>query len=266
MPGPKIRFLVSISERKQAGGVPAYDFEGAQEDRALNRFPSLTEPRRRVLDAFLASINGHGHASQVLGLKETQLEKAVAMNLAMRDAPLMPVLERFQGPLFSALRDEEWNGGARRRLRERLLVVCPLLGLLAPGDWVPAYRCPVGAQIPGFGSLHGYWKPLITETLGRLCRGQRVFTFLPSRLEALWQPRPASVDFVRVHFQRRKGEGFVHDHAGSGREAGGLIRWMLLEDVREVEAVCEWRSSSGHVFCPERSQLKEGERRLVFVR
>lgn len=266
MSPPTSRFLIPVSERKQLGGNIGDDFGSSQQTRAHNRFASLTEPRRRVLGVFLSAVNGQGHAAEVLRLEGEPLEDAVNLNLAITRGPVLRVRERFQGPLFKQIDSACADPLVERRLRERVIVFCPLLGLLGLNDHVPAYRCPVGAQIPGFGSLHEFWKPRISPVLNRVCRNQVVYSFLSSRVEALWPQRPAGVDFVRVHFTRRRGAKLMHEHAGARREAGRLIRHMAEQDLRDPEQILDWESGVGHVFSPEHSELEGSERRLVFVR
>ena len=262
-----IRILVPTSERKRSGGSAAFTFAEAQEDAALNRFPSLSDDKAQVFGAFLAAINGQGHAADVLRLEGERLDEVVQLNLDARHGPLRAVHERDVGPLFSSLDAEALDGSARRHLRNRLLVICPLLGVLSPMDWVPHYRCPLGAKIPGLGSLHAYWKPRVTTTLNRLCKGQEVVSFLPKRLEALWDPSKRVAPMIQVNFMRRREDGkLISEHAGGRRVAGEMIHWMLREDIQDPTELRGFRATTGFVHDPSLDEECEGLRQWTFVR
>lgn len=261
-----VRILVASSERKRRGGARVYTFEEAQAERSTNRFNSLTDHRRQAISGFLAAINGQGHSGEVLRAQGPILEEAKRLNLGLRHSPLLPVIEREVGPLFRALDAGSLPRRATRRLKERLMVVCPLLGVLAPTDLVPEYRCPVAAKIPGseFGSLHNFWKPRLSPLLDRLCRGRLVFCFLPGRLRALWRPRRPS-QVVTVRFMRRSGGRDISEHAGGARATGELVRYLLVNDVSGIEDLHGFCSSADHRF--EGTEEEEGGAvRLRFVR
>jgi cytoplasmic iron level regulating protein YaaA (DUF328/UPF0246 family) len=263
----RYRILVPSSERKRTGGIAGRGFRTAQADRASNRFASLTRDRAQALDTFLHALNGAGHAREVLRLNGSLLDKAVRVNLAFHDAPLLDVLQREQGPLFSALDAASLDSAARKRLQNDFVLVCPLLGLLSPADEVPEYRCPVGAQIPGFGSLHAFWKPRISAVLDRLVRGRRVWSFLPARLQALWTQADTSAEVVHVLFQRTSPTGrMLADHAGSQRLAGELSRVLLQSPTTAPEDLAKWKSSAGHRWREDLSRQQGSARTLVFAR
>ncbi|MSR74212.1 MAG: peroxide stress protein YaaA [Planctomycetes bacterium] len=261
------RILVPSSERKRSGGSRAYTFAEAQAERTQNRFSSLTQARQKALQVFLHAVNGAGHAASVLRLKGRVLQQATAVNLEFQKGPLMGVLEREHGPLFMALDAASLDTAAARRLRNDLVVVCPLLGLLASTDHVPEYRCAVGAQIPEFGSLHAWWKPHLSVALDRLCRGRRVYTFLPARLQALWPQSGSAAEMVYVVFGRVNAAGRVQsDHAASQRLAGELVRVILSSAHTAPEDLANFKSSAGHVLRPDLCKTLGRDRTLVFVR
>ncbi len=263
----RYRILVPSSERKRAGGVRVRDFRAAQLDRAANRFASLNKERMQALDTFLHALNGAGHAREVLRLNGALLDKAVRMNLAFREAPLLDVLQREHGPLFAALDAPSLDSAARRRLRNEMVLVCPLLGLLSPADEVPEYRCPIGAQIPGFGSLHAFWKPRISPVLDRLARGRRIWSFLPARLQALWTQSGTSAEIVHVLFMRTSKSGrALADHAGAQRLAGELSRVLLASATTSPADLTGWTSTEGHHLREDLSRQQGNVRTLVFAR
>ncbi|NRA98138.1 MAG: peroxide stress protein YaaA [Planctomycetes bacterium] len=261
----KIRILVAASDRKRAGGAQTYSFREAQEERAWNRFPSITSARDEAVREFLSAINGQGHGEEVLRLAGGRLARATQKNLAFRHGGLLPVLERERGPLFSAL--EALPPGVTRRLMDDMIVVCPLLGILAPTDMVPEYRCPVGAQIPGWGSLHTHWKKHLGPVLTRLCRNRRVFSFLPNRLRALWAPGGSVGEFITIQFATRRNDGGLRiENAGAGKLAGAMIRAMFDEDLTDPSRLQAWQGYSGHAYSAVHSERSEGRWSMVFVR
>ncbi len=262
----RARFLIPSSERKLAGGSRLFSFSEAQGERATNRFPSLVEPREEVVTAFLHAVNGAGHGKEVLRLHGAALKEACSTNLKLRTAPTTPVIEREGGPLFQVLKSEPLKPKAKQRMRDDVLVVCPLFGLLGVRDMVPEYRCPIGAQIPEFGSVHAWWKERLPPLLERLCRGRRVFTFLPARLQALWDAPSSPKEVVGFAFERKGASGKIHpESAGSGRLSGEVLRHMLdngIDDPRDLEG---FETSEGHRF-HSRQEEASGLQRLLWRR
>lgn len=213
---------------------------------------------------FLSAINGQGHGKEVLRLAGDRLKRATEKNLGFHHSGLLTVLERERGPLFSGL--GEVDAALARRLQD-MIVVCPLLGILAPTDMVPEYRCPVGAQIPGWGSLHTHWKKHLGPVLNRLCRNRRVFSFLPNRLRALWTPGAAVEEFVTIQFATRRSDGGLRiENAGAGKLAGAMIRAMFDDDLTEPSQLQSWRGPYGHAYSAVHSARAEGRWSMVFVR
>lgn len=271
MPSPRIRVLVPSSERKRPGGSRAYTFQEAQQERSSNRFTSLTRMREKALGGFLPAVNGKGFAAEVLRLREPALSRAATTNLEFYRSPLRAAIDRERGPLFVALRPESGAAGGDedllRRLREDLVIVCPLLGLLAATDLVPQYRCPIGAQIPEWGSLHAFWKPHVTTVLNRLCHGRRVFSFLTGRLQALWEDDGGALDVVHIGFARIRKDGRVlPENAGTSRLAGELGRVIVRDAIVDREPVLQHRFATGHVFAPHLSRLEERRASIIFAR
>jgi cytoplasmic iron level regulating protein YaaA (DUF328/UPF0246 family) len=191
------------------------------------------------------------------------LETAVEQNLDMMIAPTLTVLEREAGPLFQALQAPVLKGRALQRVRDEVLVVCPLLGLLGVRDLVPNYRCPIGAQIPGFGGVHAYWKERLGALATRLCRGRRVYSFLPGRLLSLFQPLDPAAELVTFHFERRGKDGTIHpDTAGAGSVSGQILRHILERPVEDPSALSRLKTALGHRL---HAIVDKGERAREFV-
>ncbi len=262
----KIRILIATSERKRGGGSSECDFREAQDERSWNRYPSLIAPRREAVGALLAAINGRGHGEEVLRLSGDRLATATRTNLEFDRGPLLPVERRDRGPLISAMDPASLPPAAARRMRDETIVVCPLLGLLGLTDMVPEYRCPIGAQVPGWGSLHAYWKQHLDPVLNRLCKRRRVFSFLPNRLSALWAPKGVE-EFISVQFATRKSDGGLRiENAGAGRLAGAVIRSIYEDDLSDPVTLQRWKSPAGHVYSAIDSDRPDGAWNMMFVR
>lgn len=263
---PSMRILVPTSERKNRGGTLGCRFHEVQSDRNHNRFVSLTRPRRIAIQALVESVNGHGHAEQVLRRSGARLETAQSINLQISCSSVMPAIERESGPLFAALDHKSLDPKSRALFERSALLFCPLMGVLAPSDQVPDYRCPVGAQIPGWGSLHRFWKPALKPVLDRACRGRHVISLLPGRLSALWAPSPGVASYTTVQFLQKSVSGRVRpEHAGHGGLSGELIRFLVSQGGR-AESLRKFKSSQGHVYSEASSTEEGGRRNIVFTR
>lgn len=265
MSSTRTRILVPFDDKKHVGAEEdSTSWDQAQALARTNRFRSLTESRDEALHAFLAAINGHGHAEQVLSLKGEKLEVAVRRNESFLKGSTRPALERFAGPLYAAVDASSLPAAALRRLKDEAIIVCPLLGLLGARDLIPDYRCPMAAQIPDFGSLHHFWKPKVGPVLDRVCRGRHVVSLLPGRLRALWVPK-ANLEVTTVAFVRVKGrDARASAHAGAKGLAGEFVRAMLLHEWASFEDMQAFESSKGHTFDPALSTLEGVHRELVF--
>jgi cytoplasmic iron level regulating protein YaaA (DUF328/UPF0246 family) len=200
MADSSLRILIPTSERKRSGGSLEQGFRSTQYNRCDNRFQSLTEFRMQAVCALMHAVNGQGHGEMVLRRSGKSLDNATDINLKILSSPVMPALDREDGPLFSSLDFQSLTVSAQAIVLRTTLMFCPLLGVLAPTDKVPDYRCPVGAQIPEWGSLHQFWKEPVKPVLDRACRGRHVLSFLPSRLAALWSPSKSVRSFASVQF------------------------------------------------------------------
>ena len=265
----KIRILIPTSDRKRGGGDENLRFTEAQDEREWNRYPSLSPARHEAVRVFLSAINGQGHAAEVLRLSGVKLDETASLNLRFPNGALLPVEARESGPLFRALEPSTLEESARKRMREELMILCPLLGLLAPTDLVPEYRCPVGAQIPGWehGSMHAFWKDRLGPVLNRLCRGRRVFSFLPNRMRALWTPSSNVEEVVTIQFATRRPGGALRiENAGAGKLAGSMVRAILSEGLEDLTKLQGWTSPAGHAFSAAHSDREDGRWNMMFLR
>ena len=149
--------LLPPSETKAGGG------RGAPLDLDALSFPSLTSTREALVDDVVALAADIPGSRAALGVSERQ-DDEIARNAALWTSPTSPVLRRYTGVLYDALRPGELTTAARRRI-----VVCSaLFGLVGGTDPIPAYRLSGGSTLPGRDGLRTVWRPELTPVLAGL--------------------------------------------------------------------------------------------------
>jgi uncharacterized protein len=259
-----VRFLLPFSECKVSGGKRGVTLK-SREHVLTDCLKPIKQKRLDALDAFRDAMNGGGGAQSVLGLSGRPFQEAFAVNRAFDTSCLMPVLER-NGRSFSSVFQAPPLGAAqRRRLEREVYFICPLLGVLRPGDLVPDYRVPAGANLPGVGSLHKFWKGAISDALNRVLKGAHVFSFLPARLSALWEPDGRAAGITVMRFARLSDQRALGETAAVPRLSAESVRFILDTDARSVAEVMRFRSSAGHAYSAVHSGNQAGVRCLNFV-
>lgn len=197
-------------------------------------FAALAHARRTVLDALVSlcttpTADGTAEAAAVLGLGRTQLDE-VARNALLREAPTARVDHVYTGVLYEALDLDSLDATARRRASSRLAVTSALLGLVRPGDRIPAYRLSGTVRLPGVGQVAGFWgrhlDPAVREAAGR----GLVVDLRSSTYASFWRPGhdlARRVVAVRV-LHEVDGARKVVSHFNKATK-GRLVR-ALLED------------------------------------
>ena len=259
-----VRILLPFAECKVPGGR-----KGATLKTRYGLLNGCSKPmmlkRTEALQAFRIAMNGGREAQAVLGLRGQPFQDALAINRGFESTSLASVLERSPQAFAAALTKPPLSAAAGRRLSRDVLFVCPLLGILRPDDRVPDYRCPVGAQLPKIGSLHQFWKETLTASLNRALKGAQVFSFLPARLSALWEPDGREAGITVLRFSRLSGGRCVGETASVARLSGEALRYILENDVRSGSELVRFRSSQGHVYRASRSEDAGPVRHLNFV-
>ncbi len=203
---------------------------GSPLDLSTLRLPALSGARERVLGALvtLASEDPDA-AAAALDLGPTQRD-LVARDAALRSAPTARADRVYTGVLYDALGPGTLSTAAKRRAAARVLITSALLGVVSPGDRIPAYRLSGDTSLPGLGPVAALWRealdPVLTDALGSgLLIDLRSATYA-----AFWRPpadRSARVATVRV-LQERAGRRSVVSHFNKATK-GRLLR-ALLED------------------------------------
>jgi hypothetical protein len=259
-----VRILLPFPECKVPGGRKIATLKARRG--VLNGcFKPMLAKRNEAVLAFTSAMNGGREAHSVLGLTGQPFQEALAINRGFGSSALATVLSRSAHSLVAALTAHPLTGQGQRRLARDVLFVCPLLGLLRPDDLVPDYRCPVGAHLPKIGSLHRFWKATVTGALNRLLKGAHVFSFLPARLGALWEPDGREAGITVIRFSRKSGDRCVGETAAVPRLSGETVRFILENDVRSAGDLARFKTSVGHVLSPSRAEDRGAVRQLDFV-
>ncbi|WP_336213526.1 YaaA family protein [Nonomuraea sp. LPB2021202275-12-8] len=129
-------------------------------------FPALDRSRKRVMSALIKA-SRRRDALQVLGLSPG-LAPELAKNLAVKEAPTLPVSELYTGVLYDNLSLAGLGAEARARAEQSVLIFSGLWGVLRVGDRIPPYRLSMGVNLPPMGGLGAFWRPAITAELDRL--------------------------------------------------------------------------------------------------
>jgi cytoplasmic iron level regulating protein YaaA (DUF328/UPF0246 family) len=209
---------------------------GAPVDLSRLSFPALSERRAALLDALAELCAGPREAALVaLGLSAGQAED-VARDAALRSAPAAAAAKIYTGVLYERLRLPELPAPARRRV----LIASALWGMLRAGDRIPAYRLSIGARLPGFGALAGYWRGALQDALPA---SGLVLDLRSGAYAAAWTPRDAAVVSVRALTEERA----VVSHMVKATR--GDVARLALEAApvpRTPRAVADAVAAAGH--------------------
>ncbi|GAA0971310.1 peroxide stress protein YaaA [Nocardioides aquaticus] len=201
---------------------------GAPLDLDALRSPGLGPARRRVLDALVAVCRDDPDAAAAaLGLGPTQRD-LVSRNAGLATAPTARADRVYTGVLYDALDLASLDAGAKRRAGRRVAVVSALLGLVAPGDRIPAYRLSGQSVLPGLGPVAGVWRealgPAVRDALGT----GLLVDLRSSAYAAFWRPEPdlaGRTATVRV-LHEQDGRRSVVSHFNKATK-GRIVRALL---------------------------------------
>lgn len=194
-------------------------------DLATLDFPTLTEPRERVIDALVELCEGDPEvAAKTLGVGSTQLD-LVTLNRGLRSAPTQRADGVYTGVLYDALDVATLSAAAKRRATARVAVTSSVFGLVRPSDRIPAYRLSGDTSLPGLGPVAGVWRehlgPVVTDAVGSgLLVDLRSGTYV-----SFWKPtgvRSATVRVLHEHQGTRK----VVSHFNKATK-GRIVRGLL---------------------------------------
>ncbi len=195
-------------------------------------FPALTPARERVVAALVELCTGDpAIAAHTLDVSKSQLD-LVDLNARLTTSPTARADAVYTGVLFDALDVATLSSAAKRRAATRLAVTSSLLGLVRPGDRIPAYRLSGDAVLPGLGSVAGVWRGALGPAAAEAVGNGLLVDLRSTMYAAFWRP-PAElapkVATVRV-LHEVGGRRQVVSHFNKATK-GRIVR-AVLEDGR----------------------------------
>lgn len=214
---------------------------GAPVDLAGLSLPDLTEARREVGEALvrLATDVDRAKAREVLGISEGQ-DGELDKDAALFSAPASAASKLYSGVLYEALGLSTLDSAAKRRATTSLHVFSGLWGVVRPGDRIPPYRLSMGVNLPGIGSLAGFWRKRLATVMPDLVAGQVVLDLRSSPYIPAWRPGPGDEQVVTVRVLHERIVGGVPtrtvvSHFNKATK-GRVVRDLLTAGVRPKNA------------------------------
>ncbi len=131
-------------------------------------FPHLTDKRLHLMESLAQLCSTQPDvAAKVLGLGPAQRD-LLTTNTDLFTAPCAPAMQIYTGVLYDHLGYSSMNEKARSRVDSSVLISSALFGCVAPTNPIPAYRLSGSSIIPQIGSLVGYWKTELLDSLTQL--------------------------------------------------------------------------------------------------
>ncbi|MDT0164236.1 peroxide stress protein YaaA [Actinotalea sp. AC32] len=187
--------------------------------------PALTAHRRAVLAA-LVEVSARDDALEVLGAGRS-LAAEVRHNVDLEHAPTAPAREVYTGVLYAAAGLASLDGSAAALAERTVRTVSALLGVVTPGDPVPAYRLSMGTDLPGVGPLATSWRPHLAAVLDAEAEGRLVVDCRSAAYAAAWSPPASAAGHVVVKVLRDvDGRRVVVSHWAK-QSRGALTRHLL---------------------------------------
>jgi uncharacterized protein len=239
--------LLPPSETKRDGG----DSSRALELGSLAFAHELTGTREATLDALAALVSGDDDsAARALKVGRTGAAAELVRNRAVHSSATMPAADRYTGVLFDALQTVSLSAEARARLTSDVLIHSALLGLIAAGDAIPAYRLSHDSRLPAI-VLKRHWSNANASALATIegpildlrSEGYAALGPLPKRDDAL---------FVRVVSIGEDGARRALNHFNK-KGKGAFVRALLehgplpesIDGLIDAAEECGWPMRHG---------------------
>lgn len=233
-------FLIPPSETKAVGGL------GLSIAQVALTFGGLNPARERVYAALVELCADESAAAKALGLSAKQLG-AIAVNLSVQDAPIMPAIDRYDGTLYDAIHDRGLKGtptaenrlsaDARARAKELVLIQSSLFGLIPATDLIPDYRLSAGTRLPVLReageTLASVWSAAHKPIWRRLAAGPIID--MRSKAYAELAPVPADIESYELNVDLQKLNGTRERLNHFNKKAKGqLINAVLTAEIAPV--------------------------------
>lgn len=226
-----LSLLLPPSEGKAGGGRGRWDPASG-----TAAFRGLADRREQVARA-LAAIGGGDE--KLLGVGGAHLARAQSANATLLGAPVRKAGERYTGVVWDHLGLDSLPEPARKRAHGAVAVVSGLMGVVGVDDPVPDYRLKMGVSLAPMGKLSTWWRPAVSETIGRWAKRRFVVDLLPLEHRATFEP--AGLRGVSVAFVERAGGGAGRVVGHDAKAAKGrLARHVLCSELHPLDALESW--------------------------
>ncbi|NLU78833.1 peroxide stress protein YaaA [Micromonospora sp. HNM0581] len=199
--------------------------------------PELNPVRETLLSALVDLSAGSAEtALAALGLNPGQ-HGELRRNARLRQAATAPAGRIYTGVLYEALDLASLPPSAQRAAGRQVLVSSGLWGAVRLADRIPPYRCPIGARLPGIGSLPALWRRDLGAALTAAAGRGPVLDLRSGAYAAAWTPRGELAErtlTVRVLHEREVDGVPVRSVVSHFNKAtkGRLVRDLLLAGAR----------------------------------
>lgn len=235
-------FLIPPSETKAQGGLALSIAQVAL------TFGGLNTARERVFAALSELCADAEAAAKALGLSSKQVG-AIATNLAVQDAPIMPAIDRYDGTLYDAIHDRGLKGtptaenrlsaAAKARAKEIVLIQSSLFGLIPATDLIPEYRLSAGTRLPALReageTLASVWSAAHAPIWRRLASGPIID--MRSKAYAELAPVPADLDCYELDVNLEKADGTRERMNHFNKKAKGQLLNAVLTAAKAPETI-----------------------------
>lgn len=215
----------------------------------------LAEQRAEIAAAYQRLAEDRARFGAAVEAKDDLLDDALDQVRGLRSDPTAPAGDRYVGQLHRAAAYSDMDPAEQQRYSRHVRVLSGLLGMASPDELVPRYRLPMGATLPGTGSLATYWRAPLTAELQRQSDGDAVWDLLSAEYRRAVDPAPLRL--IRVRFERPGGRDWRAAPAVVGKQLKGALA-RHLSTARSAEdpdgrAAAEVFTGQGYRYHGERS-------------
>jgi uncharacterized protein len=213
----------------------------------------LATARQTVLTALAELVAGDpDDAAAALRLPAGVAAEAIEANRAVCESPTTTALQRYAGVVYDGLSFATLTPAQQRLAKRSTLIFSGLFGVVRGDEYVPRYRVPAKAQLPGVGVAGTFWRPLLEEIMPALLGESLVVDLRSSDYAAMWRADPrlaGRVVAARVLSATPRGYSVVSYNSkyGKGKLTRALIEradsGLPLEEPDDV--IAAWVSAGG---------------------
>lgn len=186
----------------------------------------LAAARRQVLTAATAAVDDLDDDAvvRIAGVRRVHVADGRARLRQLAELPTLPAHRRYAGIVHTNAALEQLDAGSASAEGR---IVSALLGVVALGEPVPAYRLEFGVSLPGLGGVATFWRREARELLRDEVADRVVWDLLPGEHARVFTGgRPEGGDHRPVAFLRPDGRpaNAARTKVAKGRVLGWLLR------------------------------------------